>query len=121
MRKCGLLLVLAGACACGAALLEGCRSTLPPTPLSQLNAQQSSGHDLFQVKCAVCHYDREDRAKNGPSLLGVYKKAELPSGAPANDDRVTSTILHGHGLMPPMGAQVDEQQLADILAYLHTL
>ena len=102
-------------------MLGGCRSTPPPMPLSQLNAQQNSGHDAFQVKCAVCHYDREDRAKNGPSLLGVYKKPALPRVGPANDGRVTTTILLGQGLMPAMGAQVDDQQLTDIVAYLHTL
>ncbi len=80
-----------------------------------------AGHDVFQAKCAVCHYDREDRPRNGPALLGLYKKQALPSGAPANDDRVTDTILHGHGLMPAMGSQVDEEQLAELLAYLHTL
>ena len=117
----GLVLISAGAGALAAALLGGCRSTPPPTPLSQLNGPQTAGHDLFQSKCAVCHYDREDRPRNGPSLLGVFKKAALPSGAPANDDRVTATILNGHGLMPAMGNQVDEQQLADLLAYLHTL
>ncbi len=121
MSKSGTLLLLAGAVTLGAALVGGCRSTPPPLPLSQLNPQQTSGHELFDAKCAVCHYEREDRPKNGPSLLGIFKKAALPSGAPANDDRVTATILHGHGLMPPMGNQVDEQQLADLLAYLHTL
>ena len=58
------------------------------------------GHDLFQTHCGACHYDRRDAALHGPSLLGVYKKPSLPSGAPANDERVTATILHGHGLMP---------------------
>lgn len=99
----------------------GCHRTPPPTPLSQLNPQQMSGHNLFQAKCSLCHYDRQDKPLNGPSLLGLYKKPALPSGAPANDDRVSSTILHGHGLMPALGNQIDEQQLADLLAYLHTL
>jgi mono/diheme cytochrome c family protein len=54
-------------------------------------------------------------------MLGVFKKPSLPSGAPANDERVTATILHGHGLMPAMGDTVSEQDLADLLAYLHTL
>lgn len=113
--------MLGGLGVLGTALLGGCHSTPPATPLSQLNAQQMSGHDLFQAKCAVCHYDREDKPRNGPSLLGVFKKPELHSGAPANDERVTATILHGHGLMPALGNQVDDQQLADLLAYLHTL
>lgn len=114
-------MVLAGAEILATALVAGCHRTTPPEPLSQLNQQQMQGHEVFQAKCAVCHNDREDKPRNGPSLLGVYKKPALPSGAPANDDRVTDTILHGHGLMPPMGSQLDEQQLAELLAYLHTL
>ncbi len=104
-----------------ATVAAGCHSSPPPTPLSQLNPQQMSGHDLFQAKCSLCHYDRQNKPLNGPALLGLYKKPALPSGAPANDDRVSATILHGHGLMPAMGNQVDEGQLADLLAYLHTL
>ncbi len=45
----------------------------------------------------------------------------LPSGAPANDERVTATILHGHGLMPAMGNTMNQQDIDDLLAYLHTL
>jgi mono/diheme cytochrome c family protein len=78
------------------------------------------GHDLFQTHCGACHYDRRDAALHGPSLLGIYKKPSLPSGAPANDERVTATILHGHGLMPAV-RDLDQQDVDDLLAYLHTL
>jgi len=54
-------------------------------------------------------------------VVGVFKKASLPSGAPANDERVEATILHGHGLMPAMGDSTDAQDLDDLMAYLHTL
>jgi mono/diheme cytochrome c family protein len=45
----------------------------------------------------------------------------LPSGAPANDDRIASVILHGRGMMPAFANNLDDQQLADLLAYLRTL
>jgi mono/diheme cytochrome c family protein len=89
--------------------------------LSSLNAQQTHGHAVFQERCALCHYDRETGSLHGPSLLGVYKKPSLPSGTPANDDRVTDVIVHGRGLMPAMGNAVDPQDVSDLLAYLHTL
>jgi mono/diheme cytochrome c family protein len=88
-------------------------------PLSQLNAQQMRGHAVFQANCAQCHDDRDSDALHGPSMLGVFKQQYLPSGAPANDDRMRVTILQGHGLMP--GAPMDTQDLNDLLAYLHTL
>jgi len=101
--------------------LAGCKSLPPPTPLEQLNAQQMRGHAVFQAHCAQCHNDRRDKPLHGPSMLGVFKRPSLPSGAPANDERVTATILHGHGLMPPMGNTMNQQDTDDLLAYLHTL
>ncbi len=103
-----------------ALLLAGCHSTPPPTPLNQLTAQQHAGYDVFQTRCANCHYERVDEAKNGPALVGLFKKPYLHSGAPATDERVTATILHGHGLMPAQ-PDLDPDALAALLAYLHTV
>ena len=103
------------------ALLTGCHSTPPPTPLDQLNAQQTRGHGVYQAHCAICHYDRQSGSLHGPALLGVFKKPALPSGAAATDERVSATILHGRNNMPALGNQVDADDLADLLAYLHTL
>ena len=100
--------------------LPGCRSLPPPTPLDQLNAQQSRGHEVFQVRCAQCHYDRISEPLHGPPLRGIFKKQYLPSGAPANDDRLTATVLRGRNLMPAQ-PNIDPQDLDDLLAYLHTL
>ena len=114
-------LLLAVGCAAGCVVATGCHSLPPPTPLSQLNAQQMQGHAVYQGQCAVCHYDRRDAKLHGPPLLGMYRKPYLPSGAPANDERVTATILHGRNMMPPMGNTISQQDLDDLLAYLHTL
>ena len=103
------------------AALAGCKSGPPPVPLELLNAQQMRGHAVFQARCANCHYDRKDKPLHGPPMVGVFKRPSLPSGAPANEERVTATILHGHGLMPAMGNTMDQQNLDDLLAYLHTL
>ncbi len=102
-------------------VLGGCKSAVPPVPLSKLNAQQMHGHAVFQSHCGACHYDRQNSALHGPALLGVFKKPYLPSGAPANDERVTATIANGHGLMPAMGSTLDAQDMDDLLVYLHTL
>jgi mono/diheme cytochrome c family protein len=99
----------------------GCRSLPPPVPLDQLNAQQMRGHGVFQARCAQCHYDRKDASLHGPALVGVFKKQYLPSGAPANDERVMATILHGRNLMPAMGNSMDAADLDDVMAYLHSL
>jgi mono/diheme cytochrome c family protein len=100
--------------------LAGCKSVPPPVPLTELNPQQAHGHAVFQARCGACHYDRKDAPLNGPPMIGIFKKPYLPSGAPANDERVTATILHGRNLMPAQ-RDIDQQDLDDLLAYLHTL
>ena len=104
-----------------ALVLAGCHSVAPPMPLSQLNAQQTRGHGVYQAHCAACHYDRREGPLHGPSLLGVFKKPALSSGAAATDERVTATIVHGRNMMPALGNQLDEGDIGDLLAYLHTL
>lgn len=103
-----------------ATLLTGCSSTNPPKPLAQLTAHEQDGYRVYQAHCAACHYDRTSDSLHGPPLRGVFQKKYLPSGAPANDDRVTATVQRGRGLMPAQ-PNLDAQELSDLLAYLHTL
>jgi len=101
--------------------LTGCERVAPPKPLEQLTTQERAGHNAFITNCSQCHNDRKTGALHGPSLLGVYKKPYLPSGAPANDDRIANVIQHGRGMMPALGNQVAPDDITDILAYLKTL
>ena len=121
MRTLGRFLGDAGVGLVAFATMLGCRHVPPPMALEQLNAQQMRGHGVFQARCAVCHNDRLDEGKNGPAMVGVFKKGSLPSGAAATDERVTATVRGGHGLMPAVGADMDPGDLEDLLAYLHTL
>jgi mono/diheme cytochrome c family protein len=107
----------------GVALLfvaAGCRSksTVPVRPLTPVEQQ---GAQIFQANCAVCHAPRDTTGPHGPGLQGLFKKKYLPSGAPANDDRVRATILHGRNMMPPFAYTLDDAQINALLAYLHTL
>jgi mono/diheme cytochrome c family protein len=118
MRQLGISLVITGL---ALAALIGCKQLPPPTPLNQLNAQQTHGYTVFQQTCRQCHSDRVSQPLNGPSLHGVFKKQYLPSGAPANNDRISATVIGGYGIMPAMGGNLSQQDLNDLLAYLHTL
>lgn len=117
MRK---AIALSGVAA-AALLLAGCRSTPPSKPLSQLTPTEMQGYLVYQSHCSTCHYANRSGALHGPSLHGLFKRRYLPSGAPANDDRVRSTILHGRNMMPPFGNTLDDQQIRDLIAYLHTI
>ena len=98
----------------------GCKSGPTPTPLDQLTPAQTRGHAVFQARCALCHYDRRFGDLHGPSLAELYKKPALPSGAAATDERVSATILHGRNNMPAQ-RNIADDELSDLLAYLHTL
>lgn len=101
--------------------LAGCNSLPPGKPVAELTPQEATGHAVFIQACARCHNAYETQALHGPSLYGVFRKPYLPSGAPAHDDRVLQVVLHGRGLMPAAGGELTEQQLQDLLRYLHTL
>jgi len=102
--------------------LAGCRPSLTPSkPLSELNAQQLRGYHVYQAECARCHYANSQDGLRGPGLEGVFRKKYLPSGLPANDHNVEQTILYGRGMMPAFGNDLSQQQLDDLMAYLHTL
>jgi len=86
-----------------------------------LNAQQSSGRRIYDRYCALCHDAYSSRSLKGPSLQGLFKKQFMASGTPANDDRVREVINFGRSKMPSFGNVLKEQQVDDLLAYLHTL
>ena len=87
-----------------------------------LNAQQAAGRRVYDQHCARCHEPYSSRGKNGPGLKGVFKKEYLPlSGLPANDDRVGEIVRLGRSKMPAFGQVLDQQEVQDLLVYLHTL
>jgi mono/diheme cytochrome c family protein len=105
-----------------AIFMAGCGDPAPKTDAQLgLNAQQASGRQVFDHYCGACHNAYSSSGSKGPSLKGLYKKQFLPSGLPANDRFVEQTIVNGRGMMPPQGDALDQQQLDDLVAYLHTL
>lgn len=100
----------------------GCGDPAPKTDAELgLNAEQASGRRVFEHYCAACHNAYTSSGSKGPSMKKLYRKQFLPSGLPANDRFVEQTIVNGRGMMPPQGDALDEQQLDDLVAYLHTL
>jgi mono/diheme cytochrome c family protein len=107
------------ACVVSFAGMVGCKSLPPSKPASEWTAEEASGAQVFQQACAKCHYPTSTHGLHGPGLQAITKVKSMPSGAPPTDDRLTAVILHGHGTMP--GTALDDQQLHDLLAYLHSL
>ncbi len=87
-----------------------------------LNAQQAAGRRIYDQYCDRCHAPYSSRGRHGPSMKHIFKQPYLPmSGMPANDDRVRDVIRMGRDKMPAYSQVLTEQQIADLLAYLHTL
>jgi len=87
-----------------------------------LNPQQAEGRKLYDNYCARCHEPYSSRGKKGPGLKGVFKQQYLSlSGLPANDDRMTDIVKYGRAKMEGFRQVMTDQQIKDLLAYLHTL
>jgi mono/diheme cytochrome c family protein len=87
-----------------------------------LNPQQAEGRKLYDNYCDRCHEPYSSRRKKGPSLKGVFKKQYMSiSGLPANDERMTDIIKNGRAKMEGFRQVMTDQQIQDLLAYLHTL
>ena len=112
-----LLLVLGAACGVFAA--AGCRSLPPSKPEALWSPEEARGAQVYQAYCAKCHYPTSTRGNKGPGLQAITKVKALPSGSPPTDERLASTIVRGRGMMP--ATQLTDEQLQDLLAYLHSL
>jgi mono/diheme cytochrome c family protein len=86
-----------------------------------LNPTQAMGRHVFDANCARCHEPYSSRGLHGPSLHDLYKKQYLPSGMPANDERITEVITRGRAKMPAFGATISSDQIDALLTYLKTL
>jgi mono/diheme cytochrome c family protein len=93
----------------------GCRSAPP------LTQQEREGKHLYSVRCAHCHEDNDLGLKKvPPNLYSIFSEAKLPSGAAATDANVRAVVLAGKGMMPSFAGRFTDEQMSELLAYLHT-
>src|ERR1700748_2172263 len=100
-------------------IMAGCKSLPPSKPEAEWTPVEAQGAAVYRQACAKCHYPTSTHGLHGPGLQAITKVQAMPSGAPPTDERLTAVILHGHGTMP--GTALDDQQMHDLLAYIHTL
>jgi mono/diheme cytochrome c family protein len=102
-----------------AAALAGCRSLPASKPEALWTIEEARGAQVFHQACAKCHYPTTTKGLKGPGLQAITKVKAMPSGSPPTDERITYLIVHGRGMMP--ATQLTNDQLSDLLAYLHAL
>ena len=95
--------------------LAGCHRVPPMTP------QEADGKHLYSVRCAHCHEDNDLALKKvPPDLHDVFTRTTIPSGAPATDREVRRVVLSGKGMMPSFAGRFTDEQMAALIAYVHT-
>jgi len=114
-HKVGWAFVCIGLAASLGLAFAGCHAA--PT----LTTQEAEGKHLYQVRCAHCHEDNDLALKKiPPDLHDVFAHNTLPSGVPATDSAVRQNVLTGKGMMPGFAGRFTDEQMAALLAYLHT-
>ncbi len=94
MRKASILLIVI------LLAVAGCEKDLSTKSDAELglNEQQARGRRIYNLYCAICHKAYSTDPQKGEDA-----------------------IVRGRKMMPPMGNQLSEQEIKDVIAYLHTL
>lgn len=80
------------------------------------------GKDVFEKKCAVCHFADSDQKKIGPGLKGISKRGTFTvNGSKVTTESLRTWIENGDSLMPGMKDSLEPEQIKDVVAYVKTL
>ena len=89
---------------------------------SASNGAATRGKEVFDQKCAVCHYADSDAKKIGPGLKGLSKRGTFTVNPnKVTDESLKTWIENGDTLMPPFKDVLQPDQIKDVIAYVKTL
>jgi mono/diheme cytochrome c family protein len=76
-------------------------------------SQRARGEAVFnQSGCVHCHTIRSQGGQTGPDLSGVGRRL--------TEDQMRKQIVGGSKVMPAFGEVLQDAEIADLLAYLHS-
>jgi len=82
----------------------------------------SRGKEVFDKKCAICHFADSDQKKIGPGLKGLFKRGTFSiNGNKVTPENLKVWIENGDAMMPPMKETLEPEQIKDVVAYVKTL
>lgn len=123
MKSNHLLVGIAALGLCGFAFAQE-----PPTKKAgpggagKTSAAAARGKEIFEQKCAVCHYADSDAKKIGPGLKGISKRGTFTvNNNKVTDENLKTWIENGDTLMPPFKEVLEAPQIRDVVAYVKTL
>ncbi len=127
MRRNYLILGIATLAVAGAVLAQD-----PPARPAKSSSKKTGSHgssgsavkgkEVFEKKCAICHYADKEAKKIGPGLKGMYKRGTFTvNGNKITDESLKTWIENGDSLMPPMKETLEADQIKDVIAYVKTL
>jgi cytochrome c2 len=127
VRRNYLMLGMATLAAAGAVLAQD--TAAPPAKSSSKKAASHpssgsavKGKEVFEKKCAICHYADKEAKKIGPGLKGMYKRGTFTvNGNKITGESLKTWIENGDSLMPPMKETLEADQIKDVIAYVKTL
>jgi cytochrome c2 len=80
------------------------------------------GKEIFEKKCAMCHFAESDQKKIGPGLKGISKRGTFSvNGNKVTDESLKTWIENGDSLMPGMKDSLEPAEIKDVVAYVKTL
>jgi cytochrome c len=86
------------------------------------SASATRGKEVFDKKCAVCHYADSDAKKIGPGLKGLNKRGTFTvNNNKVSEESLKTWIENGDTLMPPFKDVLEQAQIKDVVAYVKTL
>ena len=124
MKRNGLILGIAIFAVAGALLAQD-----PPAKTSSKKAaghaaagSATRGKEVFEKKCAICHFADSDAKKIGPGLKGISKRGTFTvNGNKVTTEALTTWIENGDSMMPGMKESLEPGQIKDVVAYVKTL
>ena len=88
-----------------------------------LSESELRGKALYSANCYECHEESPPGLKKTPPRLhDIFSRRVLPDGTtPASDASLRHVILYGQRTMPAFNGRLNEQQIGDLIAYLHRI
>lgn len=92
------------------------------TTASKSSGSATKGKEVFDEKCAICHFADSASRKIGPGLKGISKRGTFTvNNNKVTDETLKTWIENGDSLMPPFKDVLEAQQIKDVIAYVKTL